>query len=76
MAAGAIEERYIQVIAREVLQAVAYLHRNSIIHRDIKAANILVSKEGQIQLCDFGVARFVNAAVARRYSFVGTPYES
>ncbi|KAI8971775.1 Pkinase-domain-containing protein [Mycotypha africana] len=71
MKAGNIEERYIAVITREVLLALSYLHRNQIIHRDIKAANILLTAEGNVQLCDFGVAA---SNSFRRSTFVGTPY--
>jgi protein-serine/threonine kinase len=39
MKAGKIEEKYIAVIAREVLMALRYLHKNKIIHRDIKGNN-------------------------------------
>lgn len=69
-----IPERHATIITKEVVQALAYLHKNGIIHRDIKAANILLTKQGQVQLCDFGVARHVHAAMSKRYSFVGTPY--
>ncbi|CAG8462808.1 1505_t:CDS:10 [Cetraspora pellucida] len=72
--AGAIEERYISIITREVLLAISYLHKCKIIHRDIKAANILLTAEGKVQLCDFGVAGQLTASNAKRTSFVGTPY--
>lgn len=72
--AGTIEEKYSAVIMRELLKALVYIHREGIIHRDIKAANVLVTEEGQVQLCDFGVAAELPAAQARRMSVIGTPY--
>ena len=42
-----------------MLQALAYLEENQVLHRDIKCANILVSPEGCLKLCDFGLARLV-----------------
>ncbi|KAJ1988833.1 kinase that interacts with cdc31p [Coemansia umbellata] len=74
MQAGPMEERYISSIMYGVLLALDYLHTSGIMHRDIKAANILVTTEGIVQLCDFGVARQVMQASAKSYSFVGTPY--
>lgn len=76
MNAGPIAEKYAAVIVRESLVALSYLHKSGIIHRDIKAANILLTNAGDVLLCDFGVAAaFVSSSVhSRRTTFVGTPY--
>ncbi|KAJ2784697.1 kinase that interacts with cdc31p [Coemansia javaensis] len=74
MRAGPIEEKYTSSIMHGVLLALDYLHSSGIMHRDVKAANVLVTDEGVVQLCDFGVARQVMQASAKSYSFVGTPY--
>ncbi|KAK0538322.1 kinase that interacts with cdc31p [Tilletia horrida] len=76
MKAGAIAERFASIIVRETLIALAYLHRSGIIHRDIKAANILLTNAGRILLCDFGVAASLASATGagnKRSTFVGTP---
>ncbi|PWN34237.1 kinase-like protein [Meira miltonrushii] len=76
MKAGLIAEKYACIIVRESLIALSFLHKSGIIHRDIKAANILLTTEGRIQLADFGVAAtLVSSSVhSRRMTFVGTPY--
>ncbi|PWN46898.1 Pkinase-domain-containing protein [Violaceomyces palustris] len=74
MKPGPIAERYAAIVVRETLVALAYLHRAGIIHRDIKAANILLTNTGRILLCDFGVAASSNTFHGKRSTFAGTPY--
>lgn len=71
---GRIEEKYIGVIVRELLIALQYIHKQNVIHRDIKAANVLITNEGKVQLCDFGVAAQLSSTSLRRNTMAGTPY--
>lgn len=72
--ANVVEERYSVIIVRELLVALAYLHKSGVIHRDIKAANILVTEQGRVLLCDFGVSALLATTQSKRTTFVGTPY--
>lgn len=76
MKAGPVQERHLAVVMRETLVALDYIHKAGIIHRDIKAANILVTRSGQPMLCDFGVAAsFVQGGTrGKRSTLIGTPY--
>ena len=47
----------IKCILTQIIEGVAYLHRNKILHRDIKSANILLNDEGYVKLADFGLGR-------------------
>jgi STE20-like kinase len=70
-----LSEAQIQYVIRETLEALAYLHDQcSIIHRDMKAGNILLTESGQVKLADFGVSAKNSSHLQRRYSFIGTPY--
>ncbi|GMK56945.1 hypothetical protein CspeluHIS016_0307850 [Cutaneotrichosporon spelunceum] len=70
-----LKELHIALIMREVLVALTFLHKNGIIHRDIKAANILMTTQPpRILLCDFGVAALLASNTSKRSTFVGTPY--
>ncbi|MCJ8741250.1 hypothetical protein PDJAM_G00068610 [Pangasius djambal] len=59
-----------------MLEALVYLHSMKIIHRDLKAGNILLTLDGDIKLADFGVSAKNTKTLQRRDSFIGTPYWS
>lgn len=72
--AGVFEERYIAVIVRELLFALQAVHKLGVIHRDLKSANVLITNEGDVQLCDFGVAAQLTSNSVKRTTMAGTPY--
>uniref|UniRef100_A0A672YMM6 Serine/threonine-protein kinase TAO3 n=1 Tax=Sphaeramia orbicularis TaxID=375764 RepID=A0A672YMM6_9TELE len=65
-----LQEVEIAAITHGALLGLAYLHSHNMIHRDIKAGNILLTELGQVKLADFGSASIASPA----NSFVGTPY--
>eukprot|EP00808_Paulinella_micropora_P008961 g17927.t1 len=69
-----LTEPQIASVCREVLLGLAYLHQNRKIHRDIKAANIMVCSDCAIKIADFGVSCEMKPQQARRNTVIGTPY--
>lgn len=70
------EEPVIATLLYEVLKALAYLHAQGHIHRDVKAGNILIDAKGAVKLADFGVSASMFDTGDRqraRNTFVGTP---
>eukprot|EP00268_Persea_americana_P062219 TRINITY_DN7962_c0_g1_i12.p1 TRINITY_DN7962_c0_g1~~TRINITY_DN7962_c0_g1_i12.p1 ORF type:complete len:710 (-),score=165.67 TRINITY_DN7962_c0_g1_i12:304-2433(-) len=70
------EEPVIATLLREVLKALVYLHAHGLIHRDVKAGNILVDTNGAVKLADFGVSACMFDTGDRqrsRNTFAGTP---
>ncbi|KAG7145613.1 Cytokinesis protein sepH like [Verticillium longisporum] len=72
---GKFPENLVGVYMTQVLQGLQYLHDQGVIHRDIKGANILTTKDGTVKLADFGVSTSTLAnGQDKEAQVVGTPY--
>lgn len=70
---GRTGEKVLGKIAEGVLRGLTYLHSKKIIHRDIKPSNILLGRNGEVKLCDFGVSGDFGTK-GEANTFIGTSY--
>lgn len=73
-AGGAVAESSVLDWASQMAFALSYLHERRVLHRDLKAANVFLTRSGVVKLGDFGVSRVLSATQELASTFVGTPY--
>jgi serine/threonine protein kinase len=69
-----LAEKYVIPIAREIAIGLKCVHDAGIIHRDVKAANVLIHEDGRVQLCDFGTSSMLIGEMDKRSTILGTPH--
>lgn len=67
-------EEEISAILQHMIKGLIYLHSHKILHRDIKAGNVLLSSEGVAKLADFGVSAKLTHTLQKKKTIVGSPY--
>lgn len=55
-----LSDLHVQSMVYQILCGVKYIHSANVIHRDLKPGNILINSQGQLKICDFGLARGIN----------------
>lgn len=69
-----LTETQIRYVCHEIVEGLRYLHEKKVIHRDLKAGNVLLTLDGDVKIADFGVSAKNKNTIQKRDSFIGTPY--
>ncbi|HCG98930.1 MAG: hypothetical protein A2074_08115 [Candidatus Aquicultor primus] len=71
---GVLDIREAMEITKKVLSALGFAHRNDIIHRDIKPHNIIITKDDEVKVTDFGIARAGVSTMTQTGTILGTAH--
>ncbi|XP_048766980.2 uncharacterized protein LOC125674029 isoform X2 [Ostrea edulis] len=69
-----LEEKEILQISQQIVAAIRHIHEHNILHRDLKTANIFLTKEGVVKVGDFGISKMLSSANKGANTVLGTPY--
>lgn len=69
---GAFSETQLAAVTTQILKGLSYLHGHKIIHRDIKPSNLLINKDMEVKIADFGVSKIMCRTLDACNSYVGT----
>ncbi|EDO48741.1 predicted protein, partial [Nematostella vectensis] len=69
-----LNEPEIRAVTRQLFEGLQFLHNHKVIHRDLKAGNLLLASDGNVKMADFGVSAKNKKTLQKRSTFIGTPY--
>ncbi|XP_011882386.1 PREDICTED: serine/threonine-protein kinase 10-A isoform X2 [Vollenhovia emeryi] len=70
----ALTELQIAYICQHMTKGLAFLHKSKVVHRDLKAGNVLLTMAGGVKIADFGVSAKNKHTLQKHDTFIGTPY--
>jgi serine/threonine protein kinase len=68
---GPLQEKDIRAILLQMLDALAYVHEQGMVHRDVKPSNFMIDRKGKVRLMDFGIAKTLDSS-SSEYTQTGT----
>ena len=71
---GVLDERMVRLYTREILKGLVYLHKNGVVHCDLKCKNVLLSSSGNIKLADFGCAKRLDGSKTNSSAMESSKY--